>query len=208
MQPAAYILSLYSAGTGLPVSTLGTLFGVSTGDLINQEGLGEISAILAGTQATPISDAGVLTVAEQATVKATVASYNQVIAAAAASANATLVDINSLFASITANGVAAGGVTGTTSFLGGMFSLDGIHPTNTGYATLANKFIDTMNASIGTAIPDANLTAIAATDPLWPPNISHMGSVTRFPMTMPSIPGIDDLYLPAIQRQQSSLVTR
>ena len=95
------------------------------------------------------------------------------IATAAASAGATLIDINALFAKTTANGVTVNGVTGNTSFLGGVFSLDGIHPTNTGYAVIANAFIDGMNAGIKTSIPDVNLVPIAAADPLFPPYPGH-----------------------------------
>jgi hypothetical protein len=51
----------------------------------------------------------------------------------------------------------------TTDFLGGLFSLDGIHPTNTEYGIIANDFIDAMNQSLRTGIPDAD---IAASDPL------------------------------------------
>ena len=35
----------------------------------------------------------------------------------------------------------------TTAFLGGIFSLDGVHPTNSGHAILANYFIDAINKS-------------------------------------------------------------
>ena len=56
----------------------------------------------------------------------------------------------------------------TTDFLGGLFSLDGLHPTNTGYAIMANRFIETMNASFRRNIPLADVQQIAATDPLLP----------------------------------------
>jgi hypothetical protein len=56
----------------------------------------------------------------------------------------------------------------TTDFLGGLFSLDGLHPTNTGYAIMANQFIQTMNTALKTTVPLANVPAVAATDPLLP----------------------------------------
>jgi phospholipase/lecithinase/hemolysin len=171
LTPAALVLAEYAAATGYPVATLSALFGISPGDFVTPEGLTEISAILAGTQTTPLSDPGVLTAAEAVTVRAQVAAFNQVIAAQATAANATLVDINALFTQVATNGLTINGYTGTSAFLGGFFSLDGIHPTNTGYAVVANKFIDTMNASINTTIPDVALGPVAAADPLWPPNI-------------------------------------
>jgi hypothetical protein len=186
LQPAALILAEYSQATGLPTAVLSKLFGISPGDYVTPQGLTEISAILAGKQTTPLSDAGVLTAAEASTVRTTVTSYNQVISQQAQSVGATLVDINALFAKLATSGINIGGVTGTFSFLGGLFSLDGIHPTNTGYAILANTFIDTMNSGINTKIPDVNLTAVAAADPLWPPNIpSHLGGHA---ITAPDLP--------------------
>ena len=186
LQPAALILGEYSAATHLPTATLSALFGIVPGDFVTPEGLSEISAILSHQQTTTLSDAGVLTAAEASTVRANVAAYNQVIAQEAQSVGATLVDINATFSQIAANGIVVNSYTGTFSFLGGLFSLDGIHPTNTGYAVLANKFIDTMNSSMHTTIPDVSLSAVSATDPLWPPNfIPHAEPAAR-PMISPA----------------------
>jgi lysophospholipase L1-like esterase len=189
LQPAAFVLAEYSAATHLPVATLSALFGISPGDYVTiDSGLSQIAAILAGTQKGPITDAGVLTAAEVVTVKAQVTAYNQVIAQQAQSVGATLVDTNALFTQIAASGVTINGFTGTTSFLGGLFSLDGIHPSNTGYAIVANKFIDTMNTSISTKIADVPLGPVAAADPLWPPNlVPHVAGATT--MTMPTVTG-------------------
>lgn len=186
LQPAALILAEYSAATHLPTATLSALFGIAPGDFVTPEGLSEISAILAHQQTTPLSDAGVLTAAEATTVRANVAAYNQVIAQQAQSVGATLVDINTIFSQTAANGITVNGYHGTFSFLGGLFSLDGIHPTNTGYAVLANAFIDAMNSSMHTTIPDVSFSTIAATDPLWPPNfIPHAEPAAR-PMITPA----------------------
>ncbi|HWZ51010.1 MAG TPA: SGNH/GDSL hydrolase family protein [Granulicella sp.] len=171
LTPAALVLAEYSAATHLPTATLSALFGIVPGDLVTPEGLIEINAILAGTQKTPLSDAGVLTAAEAVAVRAQVTAYNQVIAAQTTAANGTLVDINALFTQVATTGLTINGYTGTNAFLGGFFSLDGIHPTNTGYAVVANTFIDTMNASFKTTIPDIALGPVVAADPLWPPNI-------------------------------------
>ncbi|MHB1701705.1 MAG: SGNH/GDSL hydrolase family protein [Acidobacteriaceae bacterium] len=171
LTPAALILGEYSAATGMPASTLSAVLGIVPGDKVNPTGLGEIPLILGGKQKGPIDDAGVLSAAEIATVQAQVQAYNQVIAAQATAAGATLVDINALFAQVAANGITVNGYPATFSYLNGVFSLDGIHPTNTGYALLANKFIDTMNAANSSTIADVSLSAVAATDPLFPPNL-------------------------------------
>jgi lysophospholipase L1-like esterase len=194
LQPAALILGEYSAATGIPVATLSALLGIVPGDYVNPTGLAQITAILSGTQAPPLTDAGVLSAAEAATVKAQVTAFNQVIAANAPS-GATLVDINGLFKQVTASGLTINGYTGTATFLGGFFSLDGIHPTNTGYAVVANSFIDALNTSTGSKIPDVNLSAVAAADPLWPPNLA--ATISGHTLLMPANAGhqADILYL-------------
>ena len=182
LQPAAFVLAEYSAGTGVPVANLSAILGITAGDFVTPEGLTEIPLILGGKQAPPLSDAAVLSAAEVVTVKAQVTAYNHVIAQQAQAAGATLVDINALFAQITASGLTINGFTGTTSFLGGFFSLDGIHPSNTGYAVVANKFIDAMNSSNNTKIPDVDLSPIAAADPLWPTNLLKTTGGKAIPM--------------------------
>jgi lysophospholipase L1-like esterase len=102
------------------------------------------------------------------TIQQTVAAYNQIIDAVAAELGATVVDINSVFANGYATGITANGCTGTYGFLGGLFGLDGIHPTNTGYGVLANAFITAINGAEGSSIAQVDLDAIAKVDPLWP----------------------------------------
>jgi lysophospholipase L1-like esterase len=196
LQPAALVLAQTSQQTNLPTSVLSGLLGIVPGDYVNPTGLAQIPLILAQTQKGPIADAGVLSAAEVVTVQAQVTAFNQVISQQAQAANATLVDINALFKQVSSSGLTINGYTGTTAFLGGFFSLDGIHPTNTGYAVVANKFIDTMNAAISTKIPDVALGPVAASDPLWPPNlVPH--AVSAHALTMPASAGksIDDLLL-------------
>ncbi len=142
------------------------------GDLVNPTGLAEVPLILTGKQAPPITDSGFLSAAEVVTVQQNVLAYNQVIQQQAAAVKATLVDFHTVFSQTAANGITVNGYTGNFSYLGGMFGLDGVHPTNTGYGVVANAFIDAMNASLHLTIPDVDLTTIAAKDPLWPPNLA------------------------------------
>ncbi len=202
LQPAANVLVGYSAATGVPVANLSAVLGIQAGDYVNQLGLTDIPLILGGTMKGPLPDAAVLSASEVVTVQTMVKAYNGVIAASAQTSGATLVDINALFANTTANGITVNGIKGTTTFLGGAFSLDGIHPTNTGYAVVANAFIDTMNKAFGKAIPDVNLVPIAAADPLFPPYPGHMGVVAPGqPMLMPVVPALSPARLKALMGQ-------
>jgi lysophospholipase L1-like esterase len=189
LTPAALVLGEVSAETGLPTAALSQILGIVPGDLVNPAGTAQIPLILTGQQKGPITDAGFLSAAEVVTVQSQVTAFNQVIAAQAKTANATLVDINALFNTVSANGLTISGYTGNSSFLGGFFALDGIHPTNVGYAVIANTFIDTMNTTISTKIPDVPLAPVAATDPYWPPNLATQVAPAARPRIIPANAG-------------------
>ncbi len=74
--------------------------------------------------------------------------------------------MNELFANIAKNGYDVAGHHLTTQYLGGIFSLDAVHPTNTGYAILANAFIERMNCQLNTDIPLVDIEKVAEDDPL------------------------------------------
>jgi lysophospholipase L1-like esterase len=101
-----------------------------------------------------------------AQAKQAVSDFNSVIAALAGQNGAVVVDINGLVADLAKKGYEVGGHRLTTAFLGGLFSLDGIHPTNTGYAILANEVIKTMNRQLHSGIPPISVEQVAKKDPL------------------------------------------
>lgn len=174
LTPAAMILAETAAQTGQSTAQLGTALGLTTGDLITAQGLTEVKSAVSdiknNKKPTPLDDAGVLTAAEVLQVQALEGQYDQVIAQQTAAVGGTLVDMHAFFQKLSA-GVTVNGVNATTGYLGGLFSLDGTHPTNTGYALVANQFIDTLNADLKTSFTDVNVGAIATTDPLFGSNI-------------------------------------
>lgn len=115
----------------------------------------------------------VLDPAEQEIVRETVVAFDDEIAAAVADVEASrgvriaLVDMLGLFDDVAQHGYPLGdGRTLTTQYLGGVFSLDGVHPSRTGHALIANAFIDAINARFGEAIPRVDVARVAAHDPL------------------------------------------
>ena len=56
-------------------------------------------------------------------------------------------------------------------------SLDGVHPTNTAYAVIANEFIKTLNREFSAGIPPVSVAQIAKTDPLILPGIEPQESL-------------------------------
>ena len=183
MTPAATVISEVASITGLPAATVGPALGLGTGDLVNAHGLtdleAELKTIAGGGAPTPLAGGDVLTAAEIVTVQSTISSYNEVIEQQAAAVGATLVDMHGYFNKLTA-GITINGYTATNTFLGGLFGLDGIHPTNTGYALLANQFIEQLNMNFSLSIPAVNVQQVASVDPYFGPNIKPTG-MTRIP---------------------------
>ncbi len=158
-----------AAETGLPFTVLGPILGIAPGEFVTPTAVALIPGILADPSTGPLPPSTLLDHKKVLQTRATVDAYNLVIAIEALRKGATLVDIHSLVNEIRANGETVNGQILTNAFLGGLFSLDGIHPTNTGYALVANQFITALDRDCGVKIPLVDVSAVAKTDPLVPP---------------------------------------
>jgi lysophospholipase L1-like esterase len=187
LTPAATILAQVATETGLSQTQVATALGIQDGDLINATGQSQvqsaITAIEQGQTPTPLTDAGFLDASEIAAIQSTVTQYNTVIAQEVSAVGGVVVDIHTFIQNLAQNGITINNYHATASFLGGLFSLDGIHPTNTGYALIANEFIDTLNTSLKTTFADVNVSTIAAADPLFGPSIKPTGAVAFIPLS-------------------------
>lgn len=108
---------------------------------------------------TTTLNAGVLLYPDEvALIQARTGEVNSRIASVAAANGATVVDAHALFDEIVAHGYeAGGGIVITSAFLtGGLFSADGFHPSNIGFAIAAKEFIQHLNDTMGTdfELPD------------------------------------------------------
>jgi lysophospholipase L1-like esterase len=182
----ATVIAQVAAETALPSAQVTTDLGIQPGDLVNATGLGQVqSAVTAIKQVqppTPLTDAGFLNATEITAVQSTITQYNTVISQQVTAVGGVPVDIHTFIQNLAQNGITINNYHATVSFLGGLFSLDGIHPTNTGYALIANQFIDTLNMALKTTIPDVDVSAVATADPLFGPNIKPVGAVVSIPL--------------------------
>lgn len=103
-----------------------------------------------GTQ-IPLADQWVLIPSEQMAIKNATDAYNATIANIASSnANVGLVDLNAILTQASSTGVEFDDYVLTTDLVtGGLVSLDGIHLTARGYALMANKFLEAIDANFG-----------------------------------------------------------
>jgi hypothetical protein len=165
--------------SGLPIEMVTSMLGIGAGDYVRITAQPFLDQILTGQKPGPLpsgcpspiteltsSVPCVLTAADAAAIRSDISCYNDVIAAQAAAHGALMIDAHALVDRIYTNGYKVKSQELTTDFLGGLFSLDGIHPSNTGYGVIANYFIDAMNDSLQTRIPAADIAAIADSDPL------------------------------------------
>lgn len=167
--PAKTAAALF--GVSLPVFS-GAL-GISTNDYLNLDHVPTAVAILQGHISGPLPDEAVLDAAEIQQIREATERFNEIIAAQAAANGAVLVNVNAFLSHLDHHGLVVGGRRLTTQFLGGIFSLDGIHPSNTGAAATANYFIKTMNHKLATHIPPVSVRRIERHDPLVLPKQRH-----------------------------------
>ena len=147
---------------GQPVPLIGPNGALPSGSLVTlgassrlAQGIGIPTAL--GGRGAPLPDDVVLDPSELAIIKDRVAANNQAIASICQAANIPVLDINGIMRDLAQNGRVIGGVTFTSSYLtGGIFSYDGVHPTDLGYAITANEWIRLMNAN-GAALPEVDL---------------------------------------------------
>ncbi len=175
LTPAATVIATVATETGLPQAQVAADLGIANGDFVNATGESEVETAITqiqhGQTPTPLTDSGFLTASEITQVQTTINQYNSAISQQVAAVGGILVDIHSYFQTLQ-SGITINNYHATTGFLGGLFSLDGVHPTNTGYALIANQIIDALNSSTKTTIAEVNISAVAAADPLFGLNVS------------------------------------
>jgi lysophospholipase L1-like esterase len=125
--------------------------------------------------ATPLPDSLVITLAERAAIEGAIQGYNAAIAAEATARGAVLVDEDALYDGINQDGITIAGVRYTSAYLaGGLFSLDGVHPSTLGSGILANAFLEAINRRFGARIPPVDLTELT-----HPPSVGALARAGR-----------------------------
>ena len=132
-----------AAGTGFPLGTFSYLSGLP--------GNGR-----------PLPNSMVLSSVETIATSAAITSYNDAIATEASARGFALVDLHALLEQGATTGFSYQGSTYTSDFVsGGLFSLDGVHPTDLSYGIICNAMIDAVDRTFGSSIPHVNLSAAA-----------------------------------------------
>ena len=143
-----FVVASNDSPTGLKQLTAGekiTLTALAAG-ILTPEGLAGLNYI--------IPDKYALDAFELQRISAATAAYNAIIADIATENTFALVDINAIQARVNSSGINEGGRNFTASFItGNLFSLDGVHLTQAGYALLAKEFIVAINSYYNAKLP-------------------------------------------------------
>jgi lysophospholipase L1-like esterase len=148
-------------------SSYASLLGRPTGQWYRDKGL----QVLPGVDTTkpfgldprnPWPNALVLDPDEISPATAAVTNYNNIIKTiAAATPNTAVCDISAFFDRVAKDGYFAIGQKYTMAYIsGGIFSLDGVHPSSRGHGIVANEFITTINQRWGMTIPLVNVSVL------------------------------------------------
>ena len=100
-----------------------------------------------------ISPTFVLDADEIEMIQERIDAFNQIIKEVANNLDMPVVDINGALNDLSSNLPDFSDIPISTRYLGGIFSLDGVHPSNTGHAILANAFIQTINTHFDSNFP-------------------------------------------------------
>ncbi|HMN47688.1 MAG TPA: SGNH/GDSL hydrolase family protein [Ignavibacteriaceae bacterium] len=152
-------------------STYATLLGQPTGKFYRDN---HFPALPAGIDTTkpfgfhpqnPFPNAYVLDDGEITIANNAVSAFNSIIAGLAQNFGFGLVDINTKFnqfrAADFAGGTTINGINFKTLYVsGGLFGLDGVHPTSQAHGIIANEFIKVINSKFGANIPLVDVSSI------------------------------------------------
>jgi len=159
--------TILNPANGQPIPLIGMVQGVPgplpSDALLPLEAIGYISAgigvpaAVGGTD-IPLADSLVIDPVEKANIEARVLEYNTIIDSICANRSIPVVDMYSFFDAMGSDGATIRGAHYRTDYIeGGLFSVDGLHPSSLGYYLIANEFIDRINASFNAAIPPAHI---------------------------------------------------
>ena len=106
----------------------------------------------------PLADKWVLTDSEVNEVKIATDAYNNTIVEVAAKYDLAFIDTKKIMTQLSTSGIRFGNYQMTAAYAtGGAFSLDGVHPSERGYALIANLFIDGINTKYGSTLRQVDL---------------------------------------------------
>lgn len=112
-----------------------------------------------GTPQKPINASYVLDSAEILSIKNAISSFNSKLQNVAIAKNLAFANVRSLYKSFS-KGLVYNGVSFNAGYIrGGVFSIDGIHPNQRGYALITNEILDAINNHYKSTLPQVDVNS-------------------------------------------------
>lgn len=158
-------------------AALKTTFGLQDGDLLTLGGLIKIGRLLTGRTSVPnLSSNSVLRASAAAAVRSAVQSYNSTIASVAQKNGFQIFDLNAFYKEAVGGGVQAGSHTLGSGYLQGFYSRDGLFPSPTAHAVLANRLLTLANSAFHQNFALVEVGSVAQGDDLVTKSTSSSSS--------------------------------
>jgi len=162
----AYFTSLEGATrlVGAPADVLQSIYGLKADDLLTPTGLVAIGGQLIAQKIEPLPAGSVVSAATVGEITARVKQLNSEISSLAQANGASVFDLYGHFKSVRSTGVVVGDKTLTSAYLGGYYAINGLYPSLTGQAVLANAVIAELNRVYGSSFQGVDVNEIAKAD--------------------------------------------
>lgn len=134
---------------GLGGDDLRARFGLAAGDMVTLGGMVEIADALRGRRPDVLSPGSVLSAAVATNVRTSAAGYNAAIRNAAKGNRSVVFDLADFMHQVKLAGARTDSGTVAATYGGGFYSEDGIYPSETGQALLANAVLRFLNSAYG-----------------------------------------------------------
>ena len=168
----------------------------TTGDYVLLTAQTELGKGVGLMPTNPLASNYVLDAEEATIAKNAVSEFNQKIFTLAAKHKAKLVNVNARMAEIKA-GIKIAGESFNAGFItGGVFSLDGVHPSAKGQGIIANEFIKVMNDQFGANIAYVNIASLPG---LAAPS-NKAGAPAKYPSELYITPHVFDFTISLFAR--------
>ncbi len=165
----AHFADIFTAAKILKVepSVLLELYDIGENDLINLNGLNEISFQIFARSFEPLPENCVINATTAAEISERVRRLNEEIASLASEQKTSVFDLHRLFKRIRHEGFFIGGRKINSEYLGGFYSLNGYYPGATGQALIANEILNFLNQKFAARFPHVDIAAVSRTDPVF-----------------------------------------
>ena len=146
-------------------SDLTSKFSLNQQDYVTRNGIEAMAGVLMSNGNTALPAGSTLSASTATAITNDVNALNSQIQNAAKANGAVVYDLNAFLHRVKVAGATAGASSVNGDYLGGFYSFDGVYPSATGHALIANDLLAFLNQTYHQSFAAVDLAPIAAADP-------------------------------------------